>query len=65
MRFAVFLLFVAGLPGIALTGCGSKGPLVLPPKEAQAPSRPDGNKAPTTRPTTDEVIEPASEPVVQ
>lgn len=62
MRLAVFLLFAACF---ALTGCGSKGPLVLPPKEVRAPSKDDGNKAPATQPAADEVVEPASEPAVQ
>ncbi len=62
MRFAVFLLFPVCL---VLAGCGSKGPLVLPPKDVEVPSSNDGSKAPAPRPAADEAVEPASEPVVQ
>lgn len=62
MRFAVYLIFAACF---TLTGCGSKGPLVLPPKEVRTPSNDDGSKAPPSRPSTDETGATASDPDAQ
>lgn len=66
MRLGLFVPFAFGLVGLALSGCGAKGPLILPPRDVQTMHKSsNAGKAPPAETPAEPTTEPASAPASQ